>query len=152
MALNYRIADFIPYSDTVYLRLIERVNETFWPWIPLLILGQGTVLVLLWRRRTMLPGLLLALAWPLINLAFRQRWWQLELAGLHPDPTAVLSLAVALGGLPPIRAWVACLLPLAWCLWSAATLWSMGLPMACPLALSIVLALAGLSWKLGFHR
>ena len=29
---TYRIEDFIPFTPEVYFRLVERVNEAFWPW------------------------------------------------------------------------------------------------------------------------
>jgi hypothetical protein len=86
-------------------------------------------------------------AWPLGSLALRPSAWQAEVAGLAPDATALLALGWWLCLQPPRR--VAALLlplPLAWCLFSGATLWAMQQPHA------LALPLAGLLTSLVLWR
>jgi hypothetical protein len=89
------------------------------------------------------PGLMLvlaAVAWPALTLALQHPPWQAEVVGLAPEPTVLLSLGLLLT-LQPTRRWAAGLLvvPLAWCVFSGATLSAMEQPHAwvLPLAGSI---------------
>jgi len=89
------------------------------------------------------------LAHPLLALAAGRPLAQAELFGLAPDPTVIASLGLLLcaqAGRRATRAllWALRLLALAWCLVSAATLWTMGSPQGwVPLA-AAALTLGGL--------
>lgn len=66
-------------------------------------------------------------------MALDRDWRQAAVLGLAPDPTALAMLAALAVGWPLGRAgrWLHALawtVPLAWCLFSAATLWTMGAP------------------------
>lgn len=69
---------------------------------------------------------------PLLAPAFGRPWVQAEVLGLAPDPTAIATLALLLWTEPPATRTARALLrvlwmlPLAWCVISAATLWTMG--------------------------
>lgn len=74
-------------------------------------------------------------------------WRQAAVLGLAPDPTAIAMLAALAVGWPAGRAarWLHALawaVPLAWCLFSAATLWTMGSPGAVARGLLPACALA----------
>lgn len=188
---TYAIGDFIPFTSEVYLRLIERVSEAWWPLHLLMVTaavlatvlalrGQqrwaGLLLAPLWvwagysflmqyyaelnraghwfgvaffvqaallliatpfaphkqalARHLRWPGGLLALigiGWPLLSLPGREGWLQLELVGMHADPTAVFTLGMIL---LVFRGWwwLLAALPLLWCVTSALTLGALGLP------------------------
>jgi len=67
---SYRLGDFVPFTPEVYFRLIERVNEAFWPWqLVLLALGLGA-LVLALRGNYRAALVVLAPAWVVSALAF----------------------------------------------------------------------------------
>jgi hypothetical protein len=81
------------------------------------------------RRRTVGLALLLwaLLLHPLLAGLSGRPWTQAEFVGLAADPTAIATLGLLLmlrGPRGPMRALWA--LPLAWCMLSAATLWTMG--------------------------
>ena len=98
------------------------------------------------RLPPLLTGLTLAAAgllWPLITLPGREPLQQLELAGVHPDPTAVLTLGLLPLVLPTRWLWLLLPIPLAWCLLSGLTQWALALPQAW--ALFTVTAVALLS-------
>lgn len=60
---TYRLADFIPFTPEVYWRLIERINETFWPLhIITVALGIAALLLAL-RGNPRIALILLAPAW-----------------------------------------------------------------------------------------
>jgi hypothetical protein len=85
-------------------------------------------------------GLLLvgaATAWPALSWALQRPLWQAEVVGLAPDPTVLLSLGLLLTLQPTRRGALLLGLPLAWCLFSGATLWALAQPHA------LVLPLAG---------
>lgn len=77
------------------------------------------------------PGLLLciaALVWPLVTLPGRDGLTQLEVLGIHPDPTAVFALGLLL---LMVRVWwllLLLLIPLLWCLIAGLTLGVLALP------------------------
>ncbi|WP_326538422.1 DUF6064 family protein [Pseudorhodoferax sp.] len=115
-----------------------------------------------WRARLQ-PGwvrglglLLLALAvlgWPLLGPLFGRPWTQLALFGLTPDATAVGTLGLLLllqrqgrSRALPLLPWA---VPVLWCVLSAATLWTLGMPDGLLLAATVVLALVPAAWWLG---
>ncbi|MGA0532408.1 DUF6064 family protein [Hansschlegelia sp. KR7-227] len=96
------------------------------------------------RLRTALGGalLILALAYPGVALAAGRGLTSSEAVGVTADPTAIAALGVvALVGGSRRRLTLATI-PLAWCLFSAMTLWTMGAPDAFAL---LAAALAGLA-------
>lgn len=79
--------------------------------------------------------------WPLLTVVFERSWWHAEVFALAPDPTAVATLAVlVVCNRPP---WLLVPIPLLWCLFSGATLWSMNAPDAL-LAPAVALLALGL--------
>lgn len=89
-------------------------------------------------------GLLLlgaAAAWPALSLALQRPLRQAEVVGLAPDATVLLALGLLLT-LQPARPWALLLLmlPLAWCLFSGATLWALAQPHALVLPLAALTA------------
>lgn len=191
---SYALQDFIPFTREVYLRLIERVSETYWP-LPVVMPALALmVIVLTYTGRYRVAGLLLALlwgwvgysfllqfyanlnwaghwfagifyaqalllaivifsvrgnskpppllhglgfmlciaglCWPLLTLAGRDGWSQVEIIGIHPDPTALFTLGCVLLVLSGWRLWTTVAIPLLWCLISGLTLGVLGLPQA----------------------
>ena len=207
---SYALADFIPFTHEVYIRLIERVNAVWWP-LQFLALGLGlTALVAAWHGRARVAlallapawvtsgvlfhlqyyaeltwaatwfgaaflaqaALLLALAlfgrmperrvertpgavavaavalfglfaWPAMVLVTGHGWSRAEVFALHPDPTAVVSLGVALLALRGLRAGLATMIPLLWLGVSTLTLVALQLPWAWVLPCLVVVALVG---------
>jgi hypothetical protein len=64
--------------------------------------------------------------WPLLAPWMGRSWWQAEVFGLAPDPTALATLGMLLAcrRVP----WLLVPLPLLWLLFSGATLWTMDRP------------------------
>ncbi|MDR9426416.1 MAG: DUF6064 family protein, partial [Marinobacter sp.] len=79
---SYRLQNFIPFTENVYFRLMERMGETFWPLQLLtLALGVGTIALVL-KHRPRLACLLIAPVWVFVAVAFfMQRYGQLNWAG-----------------------------------------------------------------------
>jgi hypothetical protein len=101
------------------------------------------------RARRALAWLLatLALAWPLLAPLQGRPWLQAEVAGLAPDPTVLLALALLLnsparGGVWALQAVV----PLAWCGFAGLMLLALGAPQAGVLPLAAAATLA-LQWR-----
>ncbi|MEO7854797.1 MAG: DUF6064 family protein [Rubrivivax sp.] len=83
------------------------------------------------RRAALALGVWALVGYPLLGTAFGRPWQQAEVFGLAPDPTALATLAFLLlvRATTPASRWLMRLLwivPVAWCLVSAATLWTMG--------------------------
>ena len=78
---SYALADFVPFTPEVYVRLIERVNADGWPLqLPAVALGLAC-LVLAWRGRARLALGLLAPAWACSGVVFHlQRYAELNWA------------------------------------------------------------------------
>jgi hypothetical protein len=85
--------------------------------------------------------LVAAIAYPLVALALGRPWTQVELFGLAPDPTAIGTLGLLLlvdwgeerRLRPKVRlAWITALwtIPVAWCLLTGMTLWTLRSPEA----------------------
>jgi hypothetical protein len=72
---------------------------------------------------------------PLISPMAGREWTQLELFGIAPDPTVAATLGVVLAA--ESLHWPLLVIPLLWCVISAATLWTMGSPEA-PVMLGVV--------------
>ncbi|WP_339803916.1 DUF6064 family protein [uncultured Marinobacter sp.] len=113
-----------------------------------------TIVALLWHpeESSITPARRwqLGMAWlgmtillPLLTVAQSGNWQTVALFGLTPDVTAAATVP-CLMLLPRRIRWLLLLLPLLWCLFSAATLWSLDLPLmlAVPAA-TLVLILIG---------
>ncbi|WP_253484020.1 DUF6064 family protein [Natronocella acetinitrilica] len=73
--LSYRLEDFIPFTAEVYFRLIERINESFWP-LQLLMVFLGLVAVLLaWRGWRRFGLALVAGAWLVSGFVFHLQYY-----------------------------------------------------------------------------
>ncbi|MDX1572730.1 MAG: DUF6064 family protein [Methylophaga sp.] len=100
---SYALQDFIPFTVDIYFRLLERMNETFWP-LHLLSLSLG--LAALWlaiKNRGRLACLLVAPVWVFVAFAFFfQRYAELNWAGSYIGSffvaQAILFILIALAG------------------------------------------------------
>jgi hypothetical protein len=90
--------------------------------------------------------LIALLIMPLLGLIFGRSLLQAELFGLTPDPTAVgtLGLLLAARGRHVISLLI---IPLVWCVTSAATLWAMGAPAAWVMIAAPIACVFALSLK-----
>ncbi|SEH94494.1 hypothetical protein SAMN05660691_02319 [Rheinheimera pacifica] len=101
--VSYQLQDFIPFSADVYFRLLERINETWWP-LHLLGLALGaTALVLALKKRERLVWLLIAPVWAFVAVVFFMQYYaQLNWAGHYVGyaflAQAILLLLLALAG------------------------------------------------------
>lgn len=93
---TYRLQDFIPFSQEVYLRLLERLNESVWP-LHLAMLALGlAALVFALKRRPRIACLFMAPAWIFAGLVFHlQRFAELNWAA-HYFGWTFLAQAVIL--------------------------------------------------------
>lgn len=211
-SLSYSLQDFIPFTAEIYFRLLERMNEAFWPLhLVTLVLGLVTVWLAL-KYRTRLTCLLIVPVWAFIAVAFFSRlyaelswvggyiafsflaqamllllitltgigldskprsslsaaigilialtgliglpitgfltggsWAQVEVFGIHPDPTAMTTLGLVVIMLRGWGMWLTSLIPTVWLLFSGLTLWGLGAVAASLLILvALVTALIGL--------
>jgi Family of unknown function (DUF6064) len=102
-------------------------------------------------RRRRYAGLALVVAalavLPFAALAVGRPWRQIEVAGLLPDPTAILTLGLLL--IARRAHWSLYVVPVLWCLASGVTLWTMKAPDAfVPLLAAVVAAAAVVSLRL----
>lgn len=217
---GYTPADLVPFTADVYLRLIERTGEAFWP-LHFLTLALGLValgLALFNQRRTAavllaaawawtgvtflmdrysqlnwageyfgwaflaqagllllmavsgkglcrvghdwtvprLTGLMLAgaglLAYPLVAPLGGHGWFHAEVFGIHPDPTAIVTLGILLCALRGPGLWIAATIPILWCLTTGLTLQVLGLPWAAAPFAAVAVVLSGMIWKTIVHR
>ena len=85
---------------------------------------------------------------PLIGPVVGRAWSQVETFGVAPDPTAVATLGVLLCAAG--RAfWLLAALPIAWCVITGATLWTMGSVDALVAPLAAVLCVV---WRIRRQR
>jgi hypothetical protein len=83
--------------------------------------------------------IVVALAYPIVGLAAGRPLAQSEIVGLAPDPTALLTLGLTGLARPSWRILALSILPTAWLLLSAATLFAMAEPTAWVLGASLSL-------------
>lgn len=93
-----------------------------------------------------LVGLLI---FPLLAPVLGSGWTQAEVFGLHPDPTAVVSLGVFLIALRGWAQWLACIIPMLWISFSALTLQVLEAPWWPVLFAVVAAALGGLIGQSG---
>lgn len=72
---TYRLEDFIPVTPEVYWRLVERINETFWPLHVLAVALGLTALLLALRGNTRIALVLLAPAWMSSGIVFHLTYY-----------------------------------------------------------------------------
>lgn len=84
------------------------------------------------------------LLWPVLALLPATPATAAQFAGLHADPTALLTLGIACMTLRGWRLWMVSGLPLIWGLWTVTTLHVLDLTIAWLTTLMFVFALAGL--------
>jgi hypothetical protein len=83
--------------------------------------------------------------YPAMAPLFGRPWAQAEVFGVMPDPTVVATLGLlAAARRPP---WILFVIPLAWCAYGGATLWTMGSPEALVTPMAAVVALALAAWN-----
>lgn len=104
--------------------------------------GQGVFERTLTERTGIGLAAFALFAWPLLAPLTGRVWWQAEVFGLAPDPTAVATLGLVLA----VRKtpWWLLPIPCAWMLFSGATLQSMDQPLSWlgPVAVLLTLVLA----------
>ncbi|RFF28215.1 MULTISPECIES: DUF6064 family protein [unclassified Wenzhouxiangella] len=72
---SYRLEDFIPFSPEIYWRLVERINEAFWP-LHILTAALGVAaLTLALRGNTRVALALLAPAWLSSGIIFHFEYY-----------------------------------------------------------------------------
>jgi hypothetical protein len=211
---TYRLEDFIPFTPEVYWRLLERINEAFWPLHVLAVAIGLTALLLALRGNQRIALAVLAPAWLTSGILFHLAYYaelnwaapwfgwgfiaqaalllalaffagsgrthgpakgvsawigaivavvsllgypliaatigpgpsHAETYGLHPDPTAIATLAVLLILLRGPSFWLAALIPILWCVIGALTLVAIDATGALiPLAAVIVIAGASIA-------
>lgn len=87
------------------------------------------------------------LVWPFIAPLTGGSWFQAEVFGIHADPTAIMTLGLALVMLRGWWVWLIALIPAVWLLISGLTLWVLAAPVANMLFALLAIALTGLVWK-----
>ncbi|MFO8153055.1 DUF6064 family protein [Thioalkalivibrio sp.] len=98
---TYRLEDFIPFTPDIYWRLLERINETFWPLHILAVAIGLTALLLALRGHQRMALALLAPAWLTSGILFHWTYyaelnWAAPWLGWAFIAQAVLLLALAL--------------------------------------------------------
>lgn len=83
--------------------------------------------------------MLLSVAYPLVAPATGKDLRAAEVAGLTPDPTALMALALAALMANRLAAAALSLVPLAWSLYAAMTLWTLGASQAWAIAAGLAL-------------
>lgn len=98
-----------------------------------------------------LAGTLIAafglIGYPLLAPLTGHAWHQAETFGIHPDPTAVTTLGLALICLRGSAMWTAAVIPALWTALTALTLLALDAPWAIAPCAALGLGLAGLVWK-----
>lgn len=72
---TYRLEDFIPFTPDIYWRLLERINETFWPLHILAVAVGLTALLLALRGNKRMALALLAPAWLTSGIIFHWTYY-----------------------------------------------------------------------------
>jgi hypothetical protein len=72
---TYRLEDFIPFTPDIYWRLLERVNETFWPLHIVAVAIGLTALLLALRGNKRMALALLAPAWLTSGILFHWTYY-----------------------------------------------------------------------------
>lgn len=83
---------------------------------------------------------------PLIGPLVGREWSQVEVFGVAPDPTAVATLGVLLC-VAGRAFWLLAALPIAWCVVTGTTLWTMGSVDALVAPLAVVICVVWRIWR-----
>ncbi len=100
---GYQLQQFIPFTQDVYLRLLERIGETYWPWhIATLALGIAVLLLAL-RHKASAGCILLAPLWVVVGVVFFIRHyaelnWASDYIGYAFIAQGALLLSIGLSG------------------------------------------------------
>jgi peptidoglycan/LPS O-acetylase OafA/YrhL len=141
------------FLETHYLPInwvIASVIPLAWAQVVLLIvLGPGLRFDPRHHARLALGLVALAMVYPFIGLAMGRPIAQAEVAGLSPDPTAILTLGLLGLAHPGYRRQVLSILPSCWCALSAITLLAMDEPTGWLLLCALAAAIAMLLQKRG---
>lgn len=92
-------------------------------------------------------GLAGVLAYPVIAPLAGFGWLQAETFGIHPDPTAVATIGIALVAFDGAWRWLAFVVPGLWCLISILTLQVLDAPWAMVLVCFLVLGTIAMVWQ-----
>lgn len=100
---SYALQDFIPFTADIYFRLLERINETFWPLHVLALVLGFAALWLAVKNRGRLACLIMVPVWAFAGFAFFiQRYAELNWAGGYIGyvfvAQAILFILIALTG------------------------------------------------------
>ena len=85
------------------------------------------------------------IGYPLLTILFHRPWMQAEVFGIAPDPTVMATLGIVAAAARPH--WQLLVLPLIWCAYSGATLWTMESPDAALLPAAAGLAIVLVAGK-----
>lgn len=108
---SYAARDFIPFTQEAYVRLIERVNDAFWPWqLAATVIALATLWGL-WQQRLRLATALLSLTWVAVGFGFFNQYYaNLNWAGSYfawacylQAMLLILCCPPGTGGRPPGR-------------------------------------------------
>ncbi|MDX1692537.1 MAG: DUF6064 family protein [Ketobacteraceae bacterium] len=67
---TYSLADFLPFSREVYLRLLERIHEAIFPWQAAALMAGMLVILCCWHQKQRPALILLAGAWMSVGIIF----------------------------------------------------------------------------------
>lgn len=67
---RYSFQDFIPFTADVYLNLLQRVNEAYWPLHIVNVLISITIVALVWKSRFKMASYLMIPIWLLVAFGF----------------------------------------------------------------------------------
>lgn len=84
---------------------------------------------------------------PLIAPLSGGSWYRAEVFGIHPDPTAIVTLGLVLIALRGMAMWVLAIIPMFWVLFSSLTLFVLDAPKAAPLIAVLATGIFGLVWS-----
>lgn len=85
--------------------------------------------------------------YPLMAPLMGHGWYRAEILGIHPDPTAIATLGLALITLRGTAIWVAAIIPALWIAFSGLTLLVLDAPQAIALFALLAIGTAGMIWK-----
>jgi hypothetical protein len=152
------------WAFVAFAFFIQRYAELNWAggYIGYFFLAQAILLLLIAmtgigldnairKRPSVVIGIVIVLV-GLIGLPFIApltggSWLQAEVFGIHPDPTVITTLGLALILFRGWSLWLMAIIPVLWLLISGLTLWVLGEIAAIVVFAVLAIALLGLAWK-----
>lgn len=152
------------WAFVAFAFFIQRYAELNWAggYIGYFFLAQAILLLLIAmtgigldnairKRPSVVIGIVIVLV-GLIGLPFIApliggSWLQAEIFGIHPDPTAITTLGLALILIRGLSLWLIAIIPALWLLISGLTLWVLGATAAIVVIVVLAIALLSLVWK-----